>query len=118
MMCQSSEPMLYSLIFTSVITLSLNIHYVGKVMDYSPISQIKDILPFLLFAILMCIPVFLLSYLPLPSLLILVIQIVAGVILTILLYEIFYRCREYVEIRDEIVSVLRKIKGTNVLRKS
>ncbi len=111
-------PMLYSLIFTSAITLSLNIYYVGKVMDYSPISQVKDILPFLFFAILMCIPVFLLSNLPLSSLFVLVIQLISGVVLTILFYEFFYRCEEYVDIRDEIVAILRKIKGTNVLRKS
>ena len=111
-------PMLYSLIFTSAITFTLNLYYVGRVMDYPPMSQIKDILPFLFFAILMCIPVYLLSYLPFLSLFVLVIQLVFGVALTILFYEIFYRCEEYVDIRDEIVSILRKIKGTNVLRKS
>ena len=60
-----------------------------KLLNYSYIDQLKDILPEILIAVVMGFSVYWLKYLPIPLLSILLIQIVAGALIYILLSKLF-----------------------------
>ena len=77
-----------SLISTTI--LSLIIAYTSKKFnDYSYKDQLKDILPTLIGCLIMGIPVYFLSYLNLPMLLILIMQVIVGIVIYFAYSKIF-----------------------------
>lgn len=76
--------MAYSLLAASLISQIINAGPNKKLLNYSYGSQIKDILPNLLLALLMGVCISFLSWLPLPLIVVIAIQVIAGIGLYIL----------------------------------
>ncbi len=74
----SVEAMAYSLLVTTLLSTIINAFPNKKLLGYSWFEQMKDILPYIGLAVLMGVPVFFLSYLPIPTIAILAIQVVVG----------------------------------------
>lgn len=98
--------MLIGFCFTSLIALYLNSYYSGPFLHYSVKEQIYDILPSFAGALLMSFGVFCISFLPFSSLWVLLLQLLAGFIITIGLNEIWKR-DEYFEIKEIAYSFIR-----------
>ena len=101
--------MIWGSVFTSMFAYYLNSYYSGKFLNYSILTQIKDILPSFGIAVVMAIVTYALSLLPLSPFILLPMQVMAGAGITVALCERFKR-PEYLEIRSMALSVLRKIK--------
>lgn len=86
----------------------LNSYYSGKLLNYSILAQIKDILPSFIVAAIMATITYLVSLLPLSPFFLLPLQLVVGFTLTILLCE-WFRLEEYRELKGMVLSVLHKI---------
>lgn len=80
--------MLAGSVLMSLVSLLLNSYYSGKKYDYTWWMQLKDITPSFFVALLMAIPVFLLSFLSVSLYVILPFQIVGGILLTIIICEL------------------------------
>ncbi len=85
----SVEAMAYSLLITTLINTIVNAFPNKKLLDYSWFEQMRDILPNLGLAVLMAIPVFCLEFLPLPTIVILLLQVVSGAVIYIGISAIF-----------------------------
>lgn len=101
--------MIWGSVFTGMFAYYLNSYYSGKFLNYSILTQIKDILPSFGIAVVMATVTYALSLLPLSPFILLPMQVMAGAGITIALCEYFKRA-EYLEIRSMALSVLRKIK--------
>ncbi len=91
----SVEAMAYSLLLGTLLSTIINAYPNKKLLNYSWAEQIKDILPYLLLAVGMGIPVYLLSLLSMPLILTLVLQVVTGAIIyigvsAVFKFEMFY----------------------------
>lgn len=73
-----------SLLVYNIIALLINTWPNRKLLGYTYIAQIKDIFPFIILSIIMCVPVYVLSYLPLHNIVILILQVLAGIIVYII----------------------------------
>ena len=91
----------------------LNTYYSGPLLGYPIKEQIKDVLPLFGVALLMAIPVYLLSYLPLSHFIVLPIQIVVGGCLIILLCNVF-KLPEYYEIKKVLLDFINKFRKKRV----
>ncbi len=85
----SVEAMAYSLLVTTLLNSIINSFPNKKLLNYSWVEQIKDILPYIGLAALMGIPVFLIGYLSLPTIVVLILQVITGGIIYIGLSAIF-----------------------------
>ncbi len=74
----SVEAMAYSLLITTVINSFVNAFPNKKLLNYSWGEQMKDILPYIALAVIMGIPVFFMQYLPIPTILVLILQVIVG----------------------------------------
>ncbi len=74
----SVKAMAYSLIVGTLISSLINAFPNKKLLNYSWFEQMKDIMPNILLAVVMGVPVYLLSYLPLPIILVLCVQVLTG----------------------------------------
>ena len=101
--------MIWGSVFTGMFAYYLNSYYSGKLLNYSILEQIKDVLPSFGIAISMSSFTYLVSLLPLSAYLLLPVQIIVGASITIILCEYLQR-PEYFEIKSMAMSVLRKIK--------
>lgn len=90
----------------------LNTYYSGPLLGYPILEQVKDVLPSLGIALLMALPVYALSYLPLSPFIVLPIQILAGGGLVILLCNAF-KLPEYYEIENVILDYINKFRNKN-----
>lgn len=91
----SVRVMAYSLLFDTLFSTVINAYPNKKLLNYSWGEQIKDILPYLLLAVGMGIPVYLLSLLHIPIIIILALQVIVGALIyigisAIFKFEIFY----------------------------
>ena len=83
-------------------------HYAGKTIGYSSMRQFIDLLPSIGIAAAMAVPVWLLSFLPInSSILILVMQLTAGCILTIMLCKTT-GIQEYKEAKEIAVGYIKR----------
>ena len=103
--------MIVGSVVTGWIALILNSYYSGKRFNYKWWMQLRDVLPSLVIAIVMAIPVFFLSYLPLSFYVILPIQIVVGIIITIALCEWWNR-QEYIQLKNIVKGYVSKVRST------
>lgn len=102
--------MLISSVFSSIASYYLNAFYSGKFLNYSMLEQVRDILPSFVIAIVMAIPVYLLSYIPASSFIVFPLQLLVGFILVLLICEKM-KVYEYFEIKNNVVvPILNKIK--------
>lgn len=76
----SVESMAYSLFVTTILSTIINAFPNKKLLNYSWFEQMKDILPHIGIAILMAIPVYLMQYLPLPTVVVLILQVITGAV--------------------------------------
>lgn len=104
-------PMLYTNLITGTIAFFFNSYYSGKFLNYTSWMQIKDVLPSYIIASAMAIIVYILKFLPLSNWIILPIQIVVGIMVTILLCEL-NKMDEYKEVKGILLSAILKVKNT------
>ena len=76
--------MAYSLLISSLLNQMINAYPNKKLLDYGYIRQMKDIGPSVLVAIIMGITIYLFNFLSLPTMFILIIQVLIGVMIYIL----------------------------------
>lgn len=100
--------MLIGSVLMGWISLILNSYYSGKKLKYTCWMQLKDIAPSMLIALIMAVPVFLLSYLPVSEYVILPVQIIVGIVVTMILCEWLKR-DEYLQIKAIVLDYSRKI---------
>ena len=95
-------------ILYSIVVLILNTSPNRKLMGYTLWEQIVDILPNLAIALVMGVAVYALAFLPLPDIVILVLQIASGAAIY-LLESLLFKNESFIYIKDMLVS---KLKGT------
>lgn len=74
----SIKAMAYSLLISTLTSMIINSWPNKKLLDYSFLEQMKDILPSICLAIGMGVAVYLIGYLPVPTLPLLLIQVICG----------------------------------------
>ncbi len=85
----SVEAMAYSLLFTTLTSTIINAFPNKKLLGYSWFDQMKDILPNITLGFVMAVPVFFMQYLPLPTVVILALQVLTGAVIYIGLSAVF-----------------------------
>lgn len=104
---------IYSMLIGSVITgfisYYLNAFYSGRFLNYSIWEQIKDILPSFGVALFMALAIYPISFIDLPSVSLMIIQILAGFTIVILLSKIF-KLEPYLEIKSILLSFKSMIR--------
>lgn len=103
------EFLLWGMVAVSAISALAYSYEVSKVIHYSLSRQLKDSLPILAVSAVMAVPVWTISLTDLPLFPMLVLQLVAGASLLVLLYEKVWRCEEYMDIRNYVLGIWRKI---------
>ena len=98
----SVEAMLLSMIATSAVLYMIHSWYVSRLISYSVMQQLADILPIFLISLFMALVVNLFNYINLQPWLLLVIQISTGALIVVFIYEFVYRSEEYRDIRTAI----------------
>ena len=68
----------YSMIVFSVFAQIVNSWPNRKLLNYSYVKQLADILPYIIFSIIMYIPVYFMQYLALPRIIVLILQVIVG----------------------------------------
>lgn len=101
--------MLWSSVVIGFISYYLNAYYSGRFLDYSIWEQIKDILPSFAVAAVMAIIVLCLTFINLPSFVLLMMQLIVGGVLFIILCEIS-RLDSYIEVKDIAVTYFNKLR--------
>lgn len=92
----------------SIVAYYLNAYYSGPFLNYSIKEQVKDILPSFGVAVLMAVPVFAMSFIPMNPFLLLPLQIVTGAVITISVCEIT-KLPEYLEIKGIAIPIINKV---------
>lgn len=104
------KPMIIGLFINSLIAYILNSYWSGKLIGYSSLDQIRDILPSLLIAFLMGTIVFVFGeVIDTQWIIVLISQIILGALIVISLSEIT-RYDDYLYIKT---TILNKLKGKN-----
>ena len=100
--------MLGSSVLTGIISYYLNAYYSGPFLNYSIKEQVKDILPGFGVSMMMAIPVFAMSFIPLNPIILLSLQIILGAAITIGICEVT-KLPEYLEIKGIAMPIMNKI---------
>ena len=99
--------MAYSLLLSSVLSQIINSWPNRKLLGYGYLEQIRDIAPAIILAVIMGLCVYFIGYIPLPTIVTLIIQIVAGAIIYIVLSAIL-KLEEYEYLTGMIKSFLKR----------
>lgn len=99
--------MTYSLLVGSVISQIINSWPNRKLLNYSYLDQVKDFAPGILLAVFMGVCVYFIGYIPLPTIVTLVIQIIAGVAIYIMISAIL-KLEEFEYLTGMIKSFLKR----------
>lgn len=99
--------MAYSLLLSSVLSQIINSWPNRKLLGYGYLEQIRDIAPAIILAVIMGICVYFIGYIPLPTIVTLIIQIVAGAIIYIVLSAIL-KLEEYEYLTGMIKSFFKR----------
>ena len=100
--------MLWGSVITGFFAYYLNSYYSGKLLNYSIVSQIKDILPSFGISVVMAVITYSVSLLPWSPFVLLPLQLVIGASVTLVLCE-WFNLAEYRELKSVTCSVLQKI---------
>ena len=79
----SVRAMAYSLLVTTILSSFINAYPNKKLLNYSYVNQIADILPQITLSLIMGILIYPISYIALPSVLIILLQVVTGAVIYI-----------------------------------
>lgn len=101
-------PMLVALIITNVLSFFINSWYTGKQLGYTSWMQLKDVSASYIIGALVGGLIYFFRYLPIADIYILMIQISVGGGLLLLICESL-RKTEYIEIREIVLSVVKKL---------
>lgn len=99
--------MAYSLLLSSVLSQIINSWPNRKLLGYGYLEQIRDIAPAIILAVIMGICVYFIGYIPLPTIVTLIIQIVAGAVIYIVLSAIL-KLEEYEYLTGMIKSFFKR----------
>lgn len=100
--------MLGGSVLTGFISYYLNAYYSGPFLNYSIKEQVKDILPSFGVSMMMAIPVFAMSFIPLNPIILLLVQIIVGAAITIGICEVT-KLPEYLEMKGIAMPIMNKI---------
>lgn len=104
--------MLFGTVIVSFISYYLNAYYSGPYLNYSIKEQVKDILPSLMVAITMALPVYVMSYIPLNHFILFPLQVIAGASIVIAICET-KKLPEYIEIKGIAMPIINRIIRKN-----
>ncbi len=107
------EIMAYSLLFTSVINQVINSFPNWKLLNYSYIEQLRDMLPQIIGSIVMGIGVSLVTLLPFSHVVDLLIQIPLGVLIYVV-YSILFKVESFTYLLEILKGFIRKNNHTKV----
>ena len=100
--------MLGGSVVTSFISYYLNAYYSGPFLNYSIKDQVNDILPGFGVAVVMALPVYAMSFIPLNPFILLPLQIIAGALITIAICEVT-KIPEYIELKGIVMPIINKV---------
>ena len=103
----SVEAMAYSLLISTLTSMIINSWPNKKLLNYSFLEQIKDILPSIILAIGMGAVVYLIGYLPLPTLPLLLTQVICGGVIY-LFGSSLLKLEPYVYVKEIVFSFVRR----------
>lgn len=101
------EYMLWGGVITSFIAYFLNSYYSARLIDYSALDQIKDILPTFLISFVVSFLMWCTSLLDLSVYFLLPIQLILGILLAFFIYEKL-KLPEYLELKQLGISLLKR----------
>ncbi len=108
------KALIYGQLVTSCLAYYLNSYYTGKLLNYPIWEQVRDVLPIFGFAIMMGAGMYAMSFIPLPSqIVLLILQIVAGTTFYIALCYLF-KLSSLNEILAMVKPQLLRFSGVNV----
>lgn len=93
----------------SWIAIFLYTFYTNKYYKYSALDQLKDILPSFGVSLLMAIPVYFLSYIPITGYILLPIQLLLGILIIVILGRVF-GIEEYLYVKEMLYGLVKKRK--------
>ena len=102
--------MLWGSVCIGLFAYYINSYYSGKFLNYSSLSQLKDILPSFTISSTAAVVVYAISYIPLSSFIILPLQLIVGLIVFIALND-FFKIEEYKEIKRIVQSAITKVRN-------
>lgn len=103
----SVKAMAYSLLISTLASMIINSWPNRKLLNYSFLEQMKDILPSIFLALVMGVVVYLIGYLPVPTLPLLLIQVVCGGAVY-LFGSAVLKLEPYEYIKEIIISFVRR----------
>ena len=106
-------PMLYANLVTTAISYYLNSYYSGKYLGYSSWMQLKDISQSYLIAIIICISVYFLKYLPVSYWYVLPLQIIIGVVVFVLLCHLL-KPSEFEDLKSMVLPYTNRFKKQSI----
>lgn len=101
------QALLWGLVASTLLSYMVHALFVSREIDYPFWRQMGDIFPFILISALMSVAVYFTGMLPIAPLPLLILQIFAGFTIVLLSYELVYKPEEYIELKGEILKVLR-----------
>lgn len=104
----SVEWLLWGIVAASFLSYMFHAMYVSKVIGYKVSEQFRDIFPILAISAVMALAVYALSFIDLPALPMLLLQISAGAGIVFAVYGLVYRCEEYEDIKGHLLGILRR----------
>ncbi len=112
----SVEAMAYSLLATALLSTIINAFPNKKLLGYSWFEQMWDILPYIGLAVLMGVPVYFLGYLPLPIIVVLLVQVVTGAVIYVGVSAVF-KLEIFTYLLDTLKKMLKRGKKTKMPKK-
>ena len=103
----SVEAMAYSLLISTLTSMIINSWPNKKLLDYSFLEQMKDIVPSILLAVGMGVAVYMIGFLPVPALPLLLIQVICGGVIYIVGSAVI-RLEPYVYVKGMVLSFIRR----------
>jgi len=104
--------MLAGSIVAGIISFFLNSYYTGKKLGYTSWQQIKDVAPSYGIALIIAVSVYFFKFLPINSVVILIVQLIVGALVFFFVCEAF-KFEEYVEIKGIAVDYISKERRRN-----
>lgn len=103
----SVEAMAYSLLISTLTSMIINSWPNKKLLNYSFLEQMKDIFPSILLAVGMGVAVYLIGFLPVPTLPLLLIQVISGGV-TYIVGSAVFKLEPYVYVKGIVLSFIRR----------
>ncbi len=110
----SLEIVLYGLICFAFTEYFMNSYYSKRLIGYSTLEQVKDILPFLIIAVLQFTAMYSVTFLDLEMIPMILLQLAVGFLLFLIIHEKM-KLAEYAEFKQKAVGIFKKFikKRTN-----